>query len=415
MWSEDRDARSLMAWLLQPHTIEDFANTYYETAPLVVDRGDSEYYKRYFSLREMERILYGTELTPNDLRLFRDGTPARPESYLRPSARTDKSEKNVPLGEVIDADRMSALFAHGCTVVLDKVQTYSNSAADLCRGIESFFRHTVNANVYMTPPNSQGFAVHYDTHDTVILQMEGSKHWRVYGSAVALPLFTQKYDKKKHPSGEVVMEMDLLAGDLLYLPRGVMHEARSTGELSLHVTVGLHPILWTDVLRQSAKMAGLDDVELRRTAFADRLGEGNRNEALLAAIRRVFDPEQLAKALEHFENTFITERRNGLDGQLTQLANISTLCERSRVSIREHMLYEIKEEENSVALTFSGKVIKLPTTAAAMIRELKSAASMEIAALSRHDVNALAVMKRLIEEGFVVALEPDEFDTAVIA
>jgi|SRR5579872_668020 len=415
MWSEDRSDREVLAWLLQPYTIEDFANTYYEKAPLVVSRSTPGYYRRYFSLAEMERVLYGCELEEDDLRIFKDGVPARAETYLRSSSRTDKSDRSIPLTKCVDADRVSALFAHGCTVVLDKVQTYSNSVLAMCRGLETFLRHRVNANVYMTPPQNQGFAVHYDTHDTVILQIEGAKHWRVYGSAVELPLFAQKYDKKKHPSGEVQIEVDLHAGDLLYLPRGVMHEAKSTGELSLHVTIGLHPVLWTDVLDEAVKEAGLDDVELRRVAFESALQGGRQSEALMQEIQRVVSPEHLLRTLQKMRSRFVSERRNVLDGQLVQLVNLPSLSDRSRIAIREHMLYELREEIGSTVLAFSGKEIRLPATAAAMIRELKSASELDVASLKKHDANALGVIKRLIEEGFAVQLEPDEFDTAVIA
>jgi lysine-specific demethylase/histidyl-hydroxylase NO66 len=33
---------------------------------------------------------------------------------------------------------------------------------------------------YLTPPNTQGFAPHYDDIEAFILQLEGKKHWRLY-------------------------------------------------------------------------------------------------------------------------------------------------------------------------------------------------------------------------------------------
>ena len=32
-------------------------------------------------------------------------------------------------------------------------------------------------NAYITPPENQGFAAHYDTHDVFVLQVSGSKRW----------------------------------------------------------------------------------------------------------------------------------------------------------------------------------------------------------------------------------------------
>lgn len=33
---------------------------------------------------------------------------------------------------------------------------------------------------YLTPPDSQGFAPHYDDIEAFVLQLEGKKHWRLY-------------------------------------------------------------------------------------------------------------------------------------------------------------------------------------------------------------------------------------------
>lgn len=35
------------------------------------------------------------------------------------------------------------------------------------------------ANVYFTPPNAQGFAPHFDDIEAFVLQMEGTKHWKL--------------------------------------------------------------------------------------------------------------------------------------------------------------------------------------------------------------------------------------------
>lgn len=38
----------------------------------------------------------------------------------------------------------------------------------------------VGTNVYLTPPQSQGFAPHYDDIEAFIIQLEGSKYWKLY-------------------------------------------------------------------------------------------------------------------------------------------------------------------------------------------------------------------------------------------
>ena len=38
----------------------------------------------------------------------------------------------------------------------------------------------MGANVYLTPPGTQGFAPHYDDIEAFLIQLEGKKHWRLY-------------------------------------------------------------------------------------------------------------------------------------------------------------------------------------------------------------------------------------------
>ena len=85
-------------------------------------------------------------------------------------------------------------------------------------------------NVYVTPANSVGFVSHFDSHDVFVLQLYGSKNWRVYDHPpVILPANDwprkriKRYMKIKNHSKHVINNV-LKQGDALYIR-------------------GLHPIL----------------------------------------------------------------------------------------------------------------------------------------------------------------------------
>lgn len=80
---------------------------------------------------------------------------------------------------------------------------------------------------YLTPVNSSGFAPHWDDVDTFLIQTEGRKFWTVYAphDDLKLPLessgnLTEDYVKNL----TVVFQGYLCAGDLLYMPRGYIHQ-----------------------------------------------------------------------------------------------------------------------------------------------------------------------------------------------
>ena len=76
----------------------------------------------------------------------------------------------------------------------------------------------VGANVYLTPPGTQGFAPHFDDVDVFILQLEGKKHWRLYEPKPEdrLPRFSSR-NFTQNEIGDPCLETTLDAGDMLYV------------------------------------------------------------------------------------------------------------------------------------------------------------------------------------------------------
>ena len=60
-----------------------------------------------------------------------------------------------------------------------------------CRDLADELGHATQCNAYVTPPGSQGFAPHHDTHDVFVLQVDGHKRWNIYEPLIRLPLKSQ--------------------------------------------------------------------------------------------------------------------------------------------------------------------------------------------------------------------------------
>ena len=153
------------------------------------------------------------------------------------------------LNDVGDVGRIFHEFHNGATIVLQGLQRYWPPLADFCRDLELTLTHPVQANAYITPPSSRGLGIHYDTHDVFVLQTAGSKSWDIHQCAMPFPLSTQH----GRPFGKLepaLLSLQLGAGESLYLPRGFLHQAVSTDEISIHITIGLLCYTWWDLLQE---------------------------------------------------------------------------------------------------------------------------------------------------------------------
>jgi bifunctional lysine-specific demethylase and histidyl-hydroxylase NO66 len=97
----------------------------------------------------------------------------------------------------------------------------------------------------------QGFAPHFDDVDVYILQVEGRKRWRLYPPLPghALPRYSSR-DFVEAEVGACMLDTILEPGDMLYLPRGTIHQAEALpSEHSMHLTVSAEQRrTWADLL-----------------------------------------------------------------------------------------------------------------------------------------------------------------------
>ena len=200
------------------------------------------------------------------------------------SASVAESEFCLPDGRV-DPLRLLARFDAGATLVVSQLQDLHPPLAGFCRGLEKLFLHGVQANAYLTPPQAQGFRVHYDTHDVLVLQVEGEKSWRIWhDQPLPHPTRHTPWQREMAPEGEPVT-LTLRPGEALYLPRGTMHEAKGQAEAaSLHLTIGLLEPSWAEAMRLLLDRLEATEPALRQPFPSWRLTEPEAAPALLAGL-----------------------------------------------------------------------------------------------------------------------------------
>jgi hypothetical protein len=182
------------------------------------------------SWSEVNGMLQKHRLEPPRLRLVRSGEFAPKSSYLRYEGA------GVPF---VVPERLSALLRDGYTLIVDAVDDMVDGVMQLAEDFERVLHESVQVNMYAGWREQQGFNRHCDTHDVVVLQLFGRKHWRVYEGGRPHPL-KNDIAPDNEPPQKLAWEGMLEDGDVLYLPRGWWHEASGVGELTLHLTFGIH-------------------------------------------------------------------------------------------------------------------------------------------------------------------------------
>ena len=149
---------------------------------LLIRRAQAGRFDAILSRPDVERLVCTTGLRTPAFRLVKDGAQLPLRDYTE-----DITWHPGAFSGTAVVERVAAEFAQGATLVLQALHIHWLAAARYCRGLEMALECPVQANAYFTPARAQGFAIHHDTHDVFILQVAGSKRWRVWRPVLELP------------------------------------------------------------------------------------------------------------------------------------------------------------------------------------------------------------------------------------
>ena len=383
-----------LAWILDVEDSAEFVSKYLGRAWLHARNEDRNRFAELLSLGQLDEIL-GTF------------------GIRHPGVRLVRADQDVPTSEYLWRDSMvdpvqaARLFADGTTVVFGALHDRHEGMRRLCSAVSRQATVRAQTNIYLTPPDSQGFKPHWDTHDVYVLQVEGSKAWRIYGGGPEVPLVDQKFDPERHGPGEVEAEFTLEAGEVLYIPRGIMHAAVTTDAVSLHITLGLIAYTWADLLVDCLSEVAPRARDWRANvpfgvASADRDGQETlrRLREMLEELGESIDVAAVLAERQRYVDGYFRPRASDL---LRQARGSAGLVEADRIRWRSGMSGWLEHRNGRVVLAAGGREVDFPAAATRTLETLMNA----------HPVRAgdvddgldwdsrRVVVSSLIREGFV--------------
>ncbi|WP_052669080.1 cupin domain-containing protein [Nitriliruptor alkaliphilus] len=361
-----------------------FLDERFGRAPLHVRTGDAAAFDGLLSLDDVDRLVAATGLRAPSFRLVRDGRTL-PRSAVTRSVRIGSR----PVSDLVDVQAVHREFAAGASIVLQGLHRSFAPVAELCRSLEVSLTHPVQANAYLTPPVAQGLDLHADPHDVFAIQTHGVKRWVVHP-----------------PDGSEPWDLEVRAGDVLYLPAGARHAAQTLDRPSLHLTIGVRTTTWRDVLRRA-----VDDVlaepQLDAPLPAGWADDPARHaEALTGHLRDL--AVRLARAdavppLEASADAFWSHRAPDLNGGLRDVLELDQLDDTTPLCRRPHATFRVRTDDEVVRVQLGDRELHLPLAAEEAVRRLGSLTVLVPKDLDdvADEPSRLVLCRRMVQEGLL--------------
>jgi len=338
------------------------------------------------SFADVDDLLTSTAIRTPAVRLAMDGAVLPESRYTRKGG----SLAGKPLTGLVDARAVIDLFESGATVVLQGLHRYWPPLTRLVADLELALGHPCQANAYLTPPGSQGFAVHSDSHDVFVFQTHGSKLWEVHPAP----------GEETTEPREVLLEPGLS----MYLPTGTPHAARARDTVSLHVTLGINQLTWRTLLDRAVDDA-MDSVDATGHLPAGYLTEPRRlTEGLASRLRGLADAlaetDTGAIAADQADS-FLQHRGAGLRGALVDRMRLDEMTVDTGLRRRPGKPCVLRTEADRLHILLGDRRLSVPRRLTDAVEQVRALGELTPGDLPLDPQSSLVLCRRLVREGLL--------------
>jgi ribosomal protein L16 Arg81 hydroxylase len=381
--------------LIAPLSVEDFFANYWEKQYVHNRHDDPGYFNNVLSPADIDTFLSQQNLMTEGLRLLLKGKDVDPSEWTK-----SETLMNGTIRTSASPDKMLKWYYEGATIIINAAEKGIPGLAAACRAFEQEMKIVVQANIYVTPPHSQGFHIHYDPHDIFLMQIKGPKTWHIYDTGEELPTTYQAFRKKP----ELVAEFDINSGDFLYLPRGTSHQAFTSEHSTIHVNFSLKPRYGFHLIEDMVKMAEQEDVFFRRTIPNGLAGEEAKKQytaTFKQKLHELLDKISPEKLLDRQAEHFAARQTLDFSGLVTAGLQLELLHANAVVCKKKGFDYTVKTAGKETRIHFGNQRLTIPAFVdKAIFLQDQPFKVSEVKGLLTGE-GKLAIVKELIEGGWL--------------
>lgn len=382
--------------LIAPLSLEEFVANYWEQKDFVLKRQDSDFYSDLLSMDIIDEILDRHRKNGDNFRVANQQELVEPARYLN----ADGS---------YNLNKLYSLYADGFSIVLRRLDQHWLPIKKLCYALRQTVSHHVKANMYLTPPESTAYRPHTDAHDVVILQISGTKHWKLYDPFYETPLVDSPQPAITRDHLSNMREITMEAGDFMYIPRGVPHEASTGDESSLHLTIGIFPVQVMDLLIKSLHIKAYQNRDLRKALPFGFLNDKSQLDNLMQAplvnapLSKVAGTADLQQITMTLEEELRHQQPPTPDGHFHSLDQLSAITLDTPLCKRDNIQCTVQKVGPFCRIVYNGNTIKGPTRVASVFEFVQDVEGVFTAGELPidNDKHRLTLAKRMVRGGLL--------------
>jgi ribosomal protein L16 Arg81 hydroxylase len=221
--------------LVAPLTQAEFRGVLSERR-LIHLRAANDHYAAWLGWEALRRLIGRGEYSQE-----RDHMRVSNESMMVPQRSWETNGK-------VDVAKLEDFLAKGFSLILTHIEPYVPPLAALCDQIKSQWSEASYAGVIVTSGTDGAFRLHFDFEDLIIVQIEGTKRWQIFGPPVPNPVRNMVKPVPPQDTSPIFDEV-LEPGDRLIVPAGNWHHCQAGPGRSIHLGVFVIPPTGWDAVR----------------------------------------------------------------------------------------------------------------------------------------------------------------------